>query len=167
MARVIGLTALWVALWGDVSGANVLWGVILAVALGWSFPSDEVRTVRVRPLAAVRFIGRLFLSLAVSSLTVARAALLPSPARTATAVHDVPLRTRSPLVAAVVANSITLTPGTMTLSCDPDTLALRVHVLGSMTADELRAQIARLEELASAALGAVLPDVGAFREVAQ
>jgi multicomponent Na+:H+ antiporter subunit E len=157
LLRGVVLLALWVALWGDLSVANVASGVVVVVLLA----------LVVRPAAGVRHvpspIGMLVLAwhvladLVVSSVGVARAVLQPTPERTVTAVVPVPLTTRSPLIASIVANAITLTPGTMTVDVDVDVdgaaFVLRVHVLGRVDPDEFRDGIALLERRVVAAAG--------------
>lgn len=155
IVRVAGLTALWVALWGDVSAGNVVWGALIGVVLVLLFPAGPRsggRGARLRPMGTARLVGHVFVNLVVSSWAVVRAVLSPTPERTRTTVLTVPLATRSPLVASVVANSITLTPGTMTLCCDPDTFELTVHVLGAVDPDEFAGRIGELERIAAGAI---------------
>jgi multicomponent Na+:H+ antiporter subunit E len=59
----------------------------------------------------------------------------------------VPTRTRTPLEATILANLITMTPGTLTLEVDPDTFDLYVHTLYLEDVDAFRAGIARTEDL--------------------
>lgn len=158
--RVAGLCAAWVALWGDVSAANVAWGVLVGAFLAWLVPSGRGATPSagiVRPAAALRLVVHVAGSLVVSSIAVMQAVLRPTPTRLATEVVAVPLRTRSRTVAAVVSNAITMTPGTLTLSADPDSFELRVHVLGSIDAGEFAGRIAQLESLVEAAFGPRTP----------
>ena len=89
----------------------------------------------------------------VSTWRVALAVLRPTPDRVRAEVVSVPLITRSPLVAAVVANSITLTPGTMTVDVDLTELTIQVHVLGRVDHEEFRRSIVALEQLVIGAVG--------------
>lgn len=147
------LLVVWCTLWGEVSWANLLSGVaVVALALAWS--PRPARRHRVHPVAAVRF-GVTFLWLLVtSSLSIAATVVRPTPARLRAGVVVCPLRGDDPLVATIVADSITLTPGTLTLDVRADPPALEVHVLGLGDPDEVRADVARLERLV---LGAVTP----------
>jgi multicomponent Na+:H+ antiporter subunit E len=149
------LLALWVALWGELSVANVASGVVMVVLLALVVrPASGVRHVP-SPIGMLLFVWHVLIDLVVSSITVVRSVLQPTPERTATAVVPVPLTTRSPLVASIVANSITLTPGTLTVDVDVDgaVFVLRVHVLGRVDPDEFRAGIALLERRVVAAAG--------------
>jgi multicomponent Na+:H+ antiporter subunit E len=59
----------------------------------------------------------------------------------------VPTGCRTPLEATILANVITLTPGTLTLEIDPDTLDLYVHGLYVDSLDGFRDDIAKIERL--------------------
>ena len=154
MLRVVGLAAVWVALWGRLSWANVLWGVVIALFLLWLVPDRTAPTARLRAVAVLRLTAYMVANLVSSSLAVVVTVLRPTPERRASRVLEVRLRTGSPLVTTVVANSITMTPGTMTLTADPDSHVLRVHVIGRVDPDRFAADIDRLERLVAAALGA-------------
>ncbi len=58
----------------------------------------------------------------------------------------VPTRTRTPMEATILANLITMTPGTLTLEVDPETYDLYVHSLYLDDVEEFRAHIARTED---------------------
>lgn len=64
--------------------------------------------------------------LVVSNLDVARLTLSPSMPIEPTVV-DVPLRVRSDVAITTIANSITLTPGTLTINYDEENHSLSVH----------------------------------------
>ena len=143
--RSLALLVLWVALWGEVSAANVASGAVAVALVTWLFAERSQVTHTVRPMNALRlvlFVGR---SLVVSSARVARAVVFPAPGRTVTSVQRVTLERGSVFVGAIVANAITLTPGTMTLEFDPDAMELQVHVLGSVDPVEFRAEVLDLE----------------------
>jgi multicomponent K+:H+ antiporter subunit E len=105
----------------------------------------------------VRYVARLMADLVTSTWTVVVAVVRPTPERVSTEVIEVELSTSSRLVALVVANSITLTPGTLTadVATRPDgTLVLGVHVLGDTDRAQFLASIAALERRV---LGAFTP----------
>jgi multisubunit Na+/H+ antiporter MnhE subunit len=72
--------------------------------------------------------------------------LRPTPERLASKVVAVQLSTTSALVASLVANSLTLTPGTMTVAIDEETFTLKVHVLGEIDEKEFTQQVRALEQ---------------------
>jgi multicomponent Na+:H+ antiporter subunit E len=62
-----------------------------------------------------------------------------------------PLRTRSSGLITLIASSISLTPGTLTLEIRTDPPTLYVHILHLRTIDETREDIRHLEDLVLAA----------------
>jgi multisubunit Na+/H+ antiporter MnhE subunit len=104
------------------------------------------------------FVARLLWDLVLSSWTVVVTVLRPAQERLQTNVVSVQLTTRSALVASLVANSLTLTPGTMTVSVDEDTFTLRVHVLGAVEEAVFIQQVRILEERLSRAVSTTSDD---------
>lgn len=89
-------------------------------------PSTPVaRNVRVAPYAVLYLV--VFLKeLATANVDVARRVLLPSMPINPTVV-EVPLRVKTDAAITTIANSITLTPGTLTMDYDQKTNTLYVH----------------------------------------
>ncbi len=145
------LLALWFALWGQVSWANLVSGVVV-IPLTLALLRPPVRTHRVHPLALGRFAATFLWLLVTSSWAVAVTVLRPTPARRRAGVVTCPLTQPDPLVATVVADAITLTPGTLTLDVRSEPPAVEVHVLGLGDPDEVRAGVAELERLVLRAL---------------
>jgi multicomponent Na+:H+ antiporter subunit E len=84
---------------------------------------------RVRWIIDALVLAGVFLyELGLSSLTVARAAFARTP-RTASAIVAVPLELRTDLGIALLANLVTLTPGTCSLHVSDDRRTLYVHAL--------------------------------------
>jgi multicomponent Na+:H+ antiporter subunit E len=98
-------------------------------------------------------LGSVLADLVASTWQVTLAVLRPTPDRVHAEVIPVELDSTSPLVCTIVANAITLTPGTMTVDFDPDVSELRVHVLGRVDHDEFRASVRTLEQRVVAAVG--------------
>lgn len=151
----LALAVLWVLLFGEVSVGNVVAGLVVGAALVVAFPhrTTAVRH-RISPWGLVRLLGRLAVDLVRSSTQVAIAVLRPTPARLRTAVVRVPLTTRSDLVQTIVADCITLTPGTLTLDVRHDPERCFVHALGA-DPDEIRRSV---QELERRVLRAVIPE---------
>jgi len=143
--RSLVLLVLWIALWGELSVANLISGVAAVAAVTWMFAERSGTTYQVRPLNAVRLITFVAYSLVTSSARVAWAVVFPIPERTTTSVQTVKLQRGSVFVGAIVANAITLTPGTMTLELDAESLELQVHVLGAVDPERFRADVLDLE----------------------
>ena len=87
-------------------------------------------------LRLVRFWGWLLREIAVANLQVVRLILSPRPALTPTLLR-VAAGQASELGKVVLGNAITLTPGTVTLAIEGDTLV--VHALTEAAAEDVRA----------------------------
>lgn len=151
------LTLVWVALWGTPTVANVLGGLAVACTLLLLLPLPEVPSRgRVRPLALVRFLAVFLGELVKASLTVVVQVLRPR-STLRQAVVAVPVVATSDRLLTLVANAVSLTPGTLALEVDRPSRVLYVHVLdvgpGEDALDRVRQSIVRLERLAILALG--------------
>lgn len=151
MTRSLALLVLWIALLGELSVANVLSGVLLVALVSWLFVHDEPQYT-LRPLAALRLAAHLLVNLVSSSARVVLAVIAPTPQRSATSIQQVQLAQGSVFVGAIVANAITLTPGTMSLELDASKLTLSVHVLGAIDEASFRADVLGLEQLVAKAV---------------
>jgi multicomponent Na+:H+ antiporter subunit E len=163
---VLWLAVVWVGLWGSVTAANVLGGVTVAVALLALLPLPEaagsVRVAqeaagpaRVRPLAVVRYVLFFAVELVKASLIVVWQVLRPG-GELRQAVIAVDATGASDLLLTVVANSVSLTPGTLTVEVDRDRSVLYVHALdvgGPEGVDKARRSIERLMRTAALAVG--------------
>jgi len=170
----------WLALWGEISVANVVSGILVVTLIGLIIrPVPREHTLA--PLALLRLLAVFVWRLFSSSMIVVAAVVAPTPARLRSGVVAVRLQHRSNLVATIVADAISLTPGTLTLDAhDPDhveqdppgaeehdgeapadgsdhpphgdTPVLYIHVLGLDNPDAVRDDVRRLEELVIAAV---------------
>jgi multicomponent Na+:H+ antiporter subunit E len=158
----IWLTGLWVILWRSTTAATVITGVVLAVALTWFVTrADENReNHRVRILPLLQFLGHMAVALVRSNIVLAREILTPTD-YTHPGIIEIRLPTCSELVLTVIGNSISLTPGTLTLELRAETSTLAVHVLHLKDVDEARGEIEELHRLVSAALVPVHTTEGA------
>lgn len=154
ISRSLMMMALWVALWGELSVANVASGLVVIAVITWLFGGDSLGSYFVRPWGAIKAIGYVGWSLVTSSLQVVRAVLLPNPSRVATSIQEVKLAGDSPFIASIVANAITLTPGTMSIEVNPQTRTISVHVLGAVDEQQFRESILKLERIISGAFTA-------------
>lgn len=151
--RSLALFGFWILLWGEWSVANVLSGLVAVPTVAWLFQHRQADWYSLRPWGALKLFGFVLYSLVTSSMRVAAAVLSPTPKRTVTSVQKVQLQRGSLFVAAIVANAITLTPGTMTLDIDRGAVQLSVHVLGEVDPESFRADVLRLEEMVCDAFG--------------
>ncbi|WP_370292212.1 Na+/H+ antiporter subunit E [Thalassolituus sp.] len=125
-------TVMLVMVWLLLNGAS--WGqFVLGVILGWVIPLLTYPYVRGhapirKPVALFVYMFRLVYDIVVANLDVARRVLLPNrylkPGWLA-----YPLRIQEPFPAALLASSISLTPGTVSVEFSEDSQVLYVHVL--------------------------------------
>ena len=169
-ATITWLTLLWVALWGSATWANVIGGLAVAggVVLFARLDPASLRPTYFRPHWAIWYVVVVGWKLLESNLRLAWEIITPGIG-THTSIIAVPMRGGSDAVVNLVANSITLTPGTMTVDVrqhagvddlddgDPDTAVARVtlYVHGMYTKDveAVRHDILELEALALHAFG--------------
>jgi multicomponent Na+:H+ antiporter subunit E len=127
-------------------------GLAVGTVVALVFPTWRKGTVAVRPVHAVRFAGYFLYQLVASSVTVARTVVSPSH-RVHTGIIAVPLSGCSDALATLIADAISLTPGTLTLEVRRDPLMLYVHALDLRDVERVQADVRRLEVLAVRAFG--------------
>lgn len=154
---VVWLAVVWVGLWGSVTPANVLGGLAVGASLVLLLPLTQVpRQGVVRPLALLRFLGFFAVDLVRANLRVVGQVLRPR-IQVRQAVVAVPVRGASDRLLTLLANAISLTPGTLTLEVDRPRSTLYVHVLdvgtGPDAVERVRASILHVERLAILAIG--------------
>lgn len=123
------LSLVWLLLNNTVAPGQLLLGAILAVALPLftvRFWPDRPRLRK--PLMLLRYIAVLFWDIILANLTVARLILGPT-ARLRPAFIRLPLELRNEFAIVVLANTISLTPGTVSSDLSPDQRTLLIHAL--------------------------------------
>ena len=163
-AFVLWLTVLWVGLWADLSWANVLSGLVVAVVVAvlTRIDLETLRPTHFRPVWAVWYLLVLLSNLVAANLRLAWEILTPGMG-TYTGIIAVPMRGASEAVVNLVANSITLTPGTMTVEVrtagdvdadgTEDDVVLYIHGMYTKDAEAVRRDVLHVEELALRAFG--------------
>lgn len=152
LVRLVWLTTVWVALWSDISAANIISGLLVAGLIVFLFDTWRSGHLIIRPLAAAKFAAYFGYRLVVSSVVVART-VVTTRQRIRTGIIAVPLVGCSDAVATLIADAISLTPGTLTLEVRRDPLTLYVHALDTRDIDALRRDVRTLEILAVKAFG--------------
>lgn len=178
-AILLWLTALWIALWGSVTWANVLGGLAVAVAvvLFARLDAASLQPTYFRPQWAIWYLVVLLAKLVESNVRLAYEILTPGLS-THTSIIAVPMRGGSDAVINLVANSITLTPGTMTVDVKrwdvdrdgiddgaDDSVVLYVHGMYTRDIEAVRHDVLRLEALALRAFGSPADYDRAAREL--
>lgn len=149
----IWLTGLWMVLWRSTTPGTIITGVLLAAACTWAVRRSDVhrRHHRVHLLPLLRYFGHMGVELVKANIILGYEVLTPTD-YTTPGLLEVRLPASSELVLTVIANSITLTPGSMTLELRPETSTLLVHVLHLRNVEAARDEIRDLHRLVSAAL---------------
>ena len=135
------LGVLWLLLAQSVSAAHVLLAVILGVGLprltGGLLP--DLPTIR-RPGRLVAYVLLVLWDILVANVKVAKLTLGPLSLLNP-AVIEVPLEIEDPIVASLLAATVTLTPGTVSMDVDMAARRLTVHGLDVPDAAALVAEI--------------------------
>lgn len=148
---VAWLTIVWVALWEDISWANLVGGVAAGAFVTFLIPvRPREATYGFRPLAFLHLSAYFIWELIEASAILAWEVITPRN-RINAAVLAVPLHSRSRGIVTMVANMVSLTPGTLTLEVEETTMTLVIHVLHLESVAESRRSVLYLEELALAA----------------
>lgn len=137
----LALTTVWLLLVNSMDSGQIVLGLLL----GWVIPLFTLRfwpeTLRIhRPLALLRFTVQVLGDIVTANLTVARL-ILGRPERLRPAFIIVPLALKSDLAISLLANTICLTPGTVSSRLSLDRKYLLVHTLDTAAPDELAANI--------------------------
>ncbi|MEP9391811.1 Na+/H+ antiporter subunit E [Gordonia sp. VNK1] len=144
------LTFVWVLLWGTVSWANVLAGLVLAIAIGVLLPLPRVPVEgRIHPLTLLVLILRLIVDFFVSSAQVAWMAIRPGRPPLG-AVMRVRVAIKSDMVLTLAVDYLNLVPGTMVLEIDHRRRLLYVHVFDVRSDKKVRSfynQVAFVERM--------------------
>lgn len=153
---MIVLVTVWVLLWGTLSWANVLGGLVVGLVVLTVFPLPPVTfTGRVHPVPLLRFALRFLRDLVVASVQIAALALRFGHPPLG-AIIAVRLRVRSDLNLTLTAEALSLVPGSLIVEVDRDAGILYVHVLGVRDRAEVerfRTGVLELEARLIAAIG--------------
>jgi multicomponent Na+:H+ antiporter subunit E len=154
LVTIAWLTIVWTALWGSPTPANLAGGLVTALVVVRLFPASSVTRASpvFRPLAIVYFAGWFVVKLVEANLVMVREVLTPTDYSNP-GVVAVPISRCSSAVATLIANAISLTPGTLTLDVRGEPKVLYIHVMHLDDPEEVRRRVHRLEALAIRAFG--------------
>ena len=153
---LVWLVLVWMLLWGTWSWANVLSGLVVALAVTVLLPLPAVvGGIRVRPLPLLGFLGHFLLDLVLSGAQVAWQAVGPGPQRQS-AIVRVRLRTDSDLLLTMIAQTLCLVPGSIVLDLDREERTIALHLLHVRDDDHVeleKAGVLAIEERVVRAFG--------------
>ncbi len=141
------LTGIWLLLTNSVEPGQILLGLLL----GWAIPVLTIRfwpeTIRIhKPLILLRYIGVLLIDIVLANFTVARL-ILGNPDQLKPVFVVLPLDLTSDVAIGFLANSITLTPGTLSARLSSDRKSLLIHALNEADKDGLVVTIKQRYEI--------------------
>ncbi|MCQ3930877.1 MAG: Na+/H+ antiporter subunit E [Chloroflexi bacterium] len=136
------LGLVWTALTGEFTSINFVMGLVSGYILififqGALFPNGSYHK---KVFQAINFFLYFFWELLLSNLRVAREVLTPKFSMKP-GIVGIPLDLKSDLEITVLANLITLTPGTLSLDVSDDRKTLYVHSMYVTDVDSFRASI--------------------------
>ncbi|RJF77024.1 Na+/H+ antiporter subunit E [Rhodopseudomonas palustris] len=147
------IAAVWVALINSISLGTVLLGLVLGVAIPLlTSPYWPTRPRMRRPIKIIEYIAVVGWDIVVSNIQVAIWVLFWPTSRLQTRYVVVPLDLTSAEAIALLAGTITMTPGTVSADLAADGTAILVHCLHTTDPDDTVAQIktryeSRLKEI--------------------
>jgi len=123
------LFVVWLLLTHQFDFGNILLAAILAwlIPLGVSRVRTEAVPIR-KPLKMISFLGLLLVDIIISNLVVAKQ-VLGAPERLQPGFVAIPLDLKKALPITILASTISLTPGTVSIEISKDQKTLYVHAL--------------------------------------
>ena len=151
---VLGLTLLWLLMWGEVTAILVVGGLLVSLVVLVVFPFPKADWGgSFRPWSFVVLVSRFAFDLVVASFQVAWLAVRPRPLGRS-AVIQVQLHTRSDLLLVLTGELVSLVPGSLLIELDADHGVMTLHVLdGEQDLARVEAQVLAQERRVIAALG--------------
>ena len=151
---LVWLVVVWILLWGNISAANIVSGLAVALVITVLLPLPPVPVEgRVHLLSLARLVAQVTWYLVWSSTQVAWLAIRPAPPPL-TAVLRAHLDIKSDLVLALAVNIINLIPGSIVLEIDQVRRIIYVHVIDVSTdraVNQFYRQVRQVERLLVAA----------------
>jgi multicomponent K+:H+ antiporter subunit E len=135
------LTVIWLLLNNSLAPGQIILGLLL----GWLIPLFTLRfwpeSVRInKPWVLLRFLWVVLMDIFLANMVVA-VRILGRPQRLQPAFFELPLALKSDLAISLLANTICLTPGTVSAYLSPDRRTLWVHALDAPDPDAIRDEI--------------------------
>jgi multicomponent Na+:H+ antiporter subunit E len=153
---LVWLVLVWMLLWGTWSWANLISGTVLALVVTVLLPLPPVvGGTHLHPFGLLVFVGYFFVDLVRSAALVAWQTMRPGGIGHS-AIIQVQMRTDSDLLLTIVAESLTLVPGSVVIDMDRERRTLSLHILhvrDHADVERRRAAVLAEEERVVRALG--------------
>lgn len=135
------LAVLWLLLVNQLTAGHVVLGALLGWLIPFATASFWPERIRIRhPLTLLHFFGVFLIDIVRGSFLVAWL-ILRGPKRLRPAFVAVPLALKTDLAISLLANTISLTPGTVSAKLSADKRTLIVHTIDTGDAAALVAEI--------------------------
>jgi multicomponent Na+:H+ antiporter subunit E len=168
---------LWSALWGSFTWANLLGGAAVAIGVLTVAPLpmtglESRGTGRLRPLWAMWFLVYFAVKVVQSNVMLAWEVVTPRNS-IKPGIMALDLRDCSDAVVTLIANALTLTPGSVTIEVRRKPTTIYVHVLHLNDQEKVRAEMMAMAKMAIRAFGSAealeqfsSPQASRFRVIA-
>lgn len=157
IATFVWLLAVWLVMLESTTPGAVVMGVMVALALTFlartTSSDDRGMSIRIRPLHLARYVVSFLWLLVWANLLVAWAVIAPQRAGVNRAVVRVPIATMPDSATMILANAISLTPGTFILEITRDPTLFYVHVLQFTSVPDVLEDLWGLQRRLARALG--------------
>ncbi|MGB3412143.1 MAG: Na+/H+ antiporter subunit E [Microthrixaceae bacterium] len=155
LLSIAWLLGIWLAVSGSYTVGSFVGGLIAVAAVTLLFrrPAHNDPIHHVRPLMLLLYVGHFVRELVAANIEVARAVINPTRVHDTRGILEIPLPRSSKLVGAVLANAVTLTPGTSIVEVTEEPPSFHVHVLHVESIAATRSSIAELHWRLVRALG--------------
>lgn len=135
------LWAIWLLLNNSIDPGHIVLGGVLAVFIPWLTSSYWPEKIKIRrPWMLVTYIIRVLFEILIANAVVAKLILGPQKKLNPGFLHY-ELRLKSSVGIGLLANTISLTPGTVTCDLSEDGRFLLIHALHIDDLDAIRAEI--------------------------
>ena len=134
---------LWIVwlLLNDFTAGHMVLGAILAIGITWlTSPLSDPHPSIKKPLLAIQYIGKVLKDIVISNFIVAKQ-VLQSNNKLKPGFIAMPLDMEEPFPLAVLASTISLTPGTVSADFSDDMKVLYIHVLNLENEQELISEL--------------------------
>ena len=136
------LWLIWLLLNNTVSPGHLLLGALLAILIPWFSAAFWPEKIKIRrPWLLVKYIGLVLTQILIANLIVSRM-ILSRQDKLQPGFLLLPLDLESPVAIGLLANTISLTPGTVSCDLSEDGKSLLIHALhiddAQATVDEIK-----------------------------
>lgn len=137
IAAFIVLVSVWTLLWGTFNPLNILSGVLVAIIILVFLPLPPITFEgRFRFKGIAVFLGKFVTLLVTASVQISWLAFRLGR-HPGTAIAQVKLRINTDLNITLVAEALSLIPGSLILEADPESGTLYIHVIGVESMEEV------------------------------